>query len=136
MKKTLLVTDDSMLIRTMIKDAATKGGWEVVAEAANGQEAIDQYERTNPTAVTLDLVMPEFDGLHGLRGIKDLDPSANVVIVSALNQQSLLKEAVAEGASDFVCKPFDREDLVATLDKLVQENAPTEKEVHDHASHV
>jgi two-component system chemotaxis response regulator CheY len=135
MNKTLLVTDDAMLIRTIVKDAATKGGWEVVAEAANGQEAIDEYQRTSPTAVTLDLIMPEFDGLHALRGIMQLDPAAKVVIVSALNQQSLLKEAFDEGATDFVCKPFDRDDLIATLSKLVSEHDSARIESANLASH-
>ncbi len=123
MQKTLLITDDAMIIRTMIRDAAEAAGWEVVAEAANGQEAIDHYVRTRPDVVTLDLVMPHYDGLHGLRGIKQLDAEARIVVVSALEQRSVLKEAFHLGASDFIVKPFDRQALVATLEQLVLDPA-------------
>ena len=124
MQKTLLITDDALIIRTMIRDAATVAGWEVVAEAANGQEAIDAYARTRPTAVTLDLVMPEYDGLHGLRGIRELDPEARVVVVSALEQRSVLKEAFRLGAADFILKPFKKDALITTLDQLVAHVTP------------
>ena len=74
MARTLLVTDDAPIIREIIKDTAQNAGWEIVGEAANGQEAIDRYAELNPDACTIDLVMPEYDGLHGLRGIMKLDP--------------------------------------------------------------
>ncbi len=124
MYKTLLITDDALIIRTMIRDAATAAGWEIVAEAANGQEAIDAYARTRPTAVTLDLVMPEYDGLHGLRGIRELDPEARVVVVSALEQRNVLKEAFRLGAADFILKPFKKDALITTLDQLVADVTP------------
>jgi two-component system, chemotaxis family, chemotaxis protein CheY len=126
MPGTLLVTDDALIIREMIKDTATDAGWRVVGEAANGQQAIDQYERLRPDAVTLDLVMPEFDGLHALRGILALDPRARVVVVSALEQKNVLMEAFKIGASDFIVKPFDKKALVATLEKLVSDAAAVE----------
>lgn len=119
MKRTLLVTDDAIIIREMIKDAATAAGWEVVGEAANGQEAVDRYRELRPDACTLDLVMPRYDGLHALRGIVAVDPEARVVVVSALEQKNILKEAFRAGASDFLVKPFDKRALVDTLDKLV-----------------
>ena len=119
MPGTLLVTDDALIIREMIKDTATDAGWRVVGEAANGQQAIEQYQRLRPDAVTLDLVMPEFDGLHALRGILALDPQARVVVVSALEQKNVLMDAFKIGAADFVVKPFDRKALVATLEKVV-----------------
>lgn len=119
MEKTLLITDDALIIRTMIRDVATAAGWEVVAEAANGCEAIERYMETRPAAVTLDLVMPEYDGLHALRGIREFDPEARIVVVSALDQRSVLKEAFRLGASDFMVKPFDKRALIATLEQLV-----------------
>ena len=118
MQKTLLITDDALIIRTMIRDAATAAGWEFVAEAANGQEAIDGYVRTRPAAVTLDLVMPEFDGLYALRNIIEFDPDARVLVVSALDQKKVLKEAFKLGAADFIVKPFDRRVLVDTLEQI------------------
>ncbi len=118
MAKTLLVTDDAMIIRQIIKDMATNAGWEVVGEAANGQEAIDRYRELRPDAVTLDLVMPEHDGLHALHGIMNFDPEAKVLVVSALEQRGVLKDAFKAGAADFVSKPFDKQGLQATLDQL------------------
>jgi len=123
MTNTLLVTDDALLIRSMIKDLAGENGWETVAEAADGQQAIDEYRRVRPTAVTLDLVMPDFDGLHALRGIKQCDPDAKVIVVSALNQQELLKQAFVEGAVDFVCKPFRPDQLIGALQKALGNDA-------------
>jgi two-component system chemotaxis response regulator CheY len=119
MKKRLLITDDAMIIRTMIRDLATEAGWEVVAEATNGAEAVELYREFRPDAVTLDLVMPEFDGLHGLRGIREIDPDARVIVVSALNTQNVLKESFKLGATDFVLKPFQKQPLMETLEQAV-----------------
>ena len=119
MARRLLVTDDALIIREIIKDAATAAGWEIVGEAGNGQEAIERYRELRPDAVTLDLVMPEYDGLHALRGIVDLDPDAKVLVVSALEQTTVLKEAFKLGAFDFIVKPFDKKTLVQTLDQMV-----------------
>jgi two-component system, chemotaxis family, chemotaxis protein CheY len=118
MTKRLLVIDDAMIIREMIKDAAREEGWEIAGHATNGQEGIEQYEKLRPDAVTLDLVMPEFDGMHALRGIKGLDRSAQVLIVSALDQAEILKEALRAGAADFIAKPFNKGRLLAALQKI------------------
>jgi len=115
MSKTLLVVDDATILRLQIKDAAAGAGWEIVGEACNGREAVDCYAKHRPAAVTLDLVMPEYDGLYALRNIMAIDPKAKVVIVSALGQKSVLRDAFKLGASDFIVKPFDAEALVHTL---------------------
>lgn len=125
MENTLLVTDDSMIIREMIKDVAVEAGWRIVGEAADGQEAIDRYQALRPTAVTLDLVMPEFDGLHGLKGIRAFDPDAQVLLVSAIDQKQVLKEAIAHGAADFIVKPFEKARLTAALLALAKRSAVT-----------
>jgi len=122
MARTLLVTDDALIIRHIIKDMATSAGWEVVGEASNGQEAIDRYRELRPDAVTLDLVMPEHDGLHALHGIMEFDPHAKVLIVSALEQRGVLKDAFKAGAADFVAKPFDRHNLRDSLEHLSPED--------------
>jgi two-component system chemotaxis response regulator CheY len=118
MNHKLLITDDSMIIREMIKDVALQQGWEVVGEAANGQEAIDAFARLRPDVVTMDVVMPEFDGLHGLRGIRGLDHQARVLIVSAIDQKEVWKEALQLGAADCVIKPFNRDRLTRALRAL------------------
>ena len=119
MSKTLLVTDDALIIREMIKDAATEAGWEIAGEAVNGQDAIEKYKQLNPDVVTLDLVMPDYDGIHALRGILEVDPQARVCVVSALDQTKVLKDAFKIGAADFIVKPFNQKNLVETLDNLV-----------------
>lgn len=118
MSKTLLITDDALIIREMIKDVAVAAGWEVVGEAVNGQQAVQRYAELKPSVCTLDLVMPEYDGLYALQGIKKLDPEAKVIVISALDQKQVLKEAFHAGASDFVVKPFDKGALVETLNQL------------------
>jgi len=119
MPRRLLVVDDALIIREIIKDAVEGAGWEIAGEAANGQEAVEQYQLLHPDAVTLDLVMPEYDGLHALQGILDFDPHAKVVVVSALDQKNILKQAFKIGATDFVVKPFVNDALVRTLETLV-----------------
>ena len=123
MARTLLVTDDSMIIRELVKDVARRDGWEIVGEAADGQQAIEKYEKLRPDGVTLDLVMPNFDGLHALRGIKALDALAKVLVVSAIDQTDVLREAVKLGAADFVGKPFDDSRLQKALDLLTDSAA-------------
>jgi len=112
----LLITDDAMIIRQMIADVASGAGWEVVGQAGNGQEAIEMYEQLRPDVVTMDIVMPDFDGLHAVQGIRKIDPNAAVIMVTALDQKDLLKQAFQHGAVDFICKPFDRDKLLETLD--------------------
>lgn len=119
----MLVVDDAVIIRKIITDTVTSLGWQVVGEAADGREAIEQYKKLNPDLVTLDLVMPEHDGMYALRGIMGADPEAKVVVVSAIEQKGVLKDAFKAGAMDFVVKPFDKENLQNTLEQLVPANA-------------
>jgi len=125
MTRKLLVVDDALIIREMIKDAAMAEGWEIVGEAQDGQEAINRYVETRPDAVTLDLVMPQYDGRHALRGIRQTDPTAIVLVVSALDQKEVLKEAFRLGAADFIVKPFEKAHVVQALDALVPATATT-----------
>ncbi len=123
MAKTLLIVDDALIIREIIKDTAIAAGWKIVGEATNGQEAIDLYLQLKPSAVTLDLVMPEYDGIHALRGIIEADPEAKILVVSALDQKTVLQQAFKLGAADFIVKPFDKDRLVEGLECLVCETA-------------
>jgi two-component system chemotaxis response regulator CheY len=124
MSKTLLVTDDATIMREIIKDTAREAGWEIIGEARNGAEAIELYKQLRPDVVTLDLVMPEFDGLYALRGILDHDPDATVIVVSALDQKSVLQNAFRSGATDFLVKPFDKAQLISTLETHATHPAP------------
>ena len=121
MSKRVLVVDDSMLMRRMICDCLSDSGWEIVAEADNGEEAVRQYRDHRPDVVTMDIVMPGTDGMFALKHILDIDPSAQVVVVSALNQTKLISEAIRKGAQDFIAKPFLPEQLQQTLASCIEE---------------
>ena len=118
--KTVLVVDDSLLMRRMISEIVTSCGWKVVGEAANGQEAVDAYFRLRPAVVTLDIVMPGMDGLNALQQIVSRDPKARVIVVSALSQTKLISEAIRKGAYDFVAKPFLPEQLRETVERCYE----------------
>lgn len=118
MAKTLLVTDDAAIVREKVKEAARSAGWEIVGEARNGKEAVERYTELRPMAMTIDLVMPEYDGIYALREIMALDPNAKIVVVSALGQKNILKDAFKLGAADFIVKPFDKKTLIATLEQF------------------
>ena len=124
MPRTILIVDDAIIIREMIKDATIEAGWQVVGEAQNGQEAIDKYVELNPDVVTLDMVMPEFDGIHALEGIMRHDSQANILVVSALEQKETLKKAFQLGATDFVVKPFDVQHVVKAVNAMMAAEAP------------
>ena len=114
----LLVVDDAMLMRRMIRDVALEAGWEVVGEAKDGREAVSLFDRLRPDLVTMDVVMPEMGGLEALRMIKRLDPGARVVMVTALDQKRTIEEAIRDGALDFIVKPFERDRIIGLLGKV------------------
>jgi len=113
----VLVVDDAMFMRKVVSDALVSGGHEVVGEASNGQEAIDQFKELRPDVMTLDITMPEKDGLAALKEIIALDPSARVVMCSALGQESKVLEAVKAGAKDFIVKPFQKDRVLSAIEK-------------------
>ena len=113
----LLIVDDALIMRMKIREVATRAGWEVVAEAANGAEGVRLYEQHRPDMVTLDMVMPEMDGLTALKAMRLADPEANIVMVSAVNQKDLLRSCITEGAMDFVIKPFDPQQLQSFFER-------------------
>ena len=113
----LMIVDDALIMRMRIREVATLAGWTVVAEAANGNEAVRLFNELQPDLVTLDMVMPEMDGLQALRAIRAAKPDASVVMVSAVNQKEKLRECIVEGALDFIVKPFDPEQLRAFFER-------------------
>lgn len=118
MAKTLLVTDDAAIIRAKIKEVAMSVGWTIVGEAKNGKEAVEKFAQLRPSVMTVDLVMPEYDGIYALREVLALDPNAKVVVISAIGQKHILKDAFQIGAADFVVKPFDKAMLIKTLEQF------------------
>jgi two-component system chemotaxis response regulator CheY len=123
--KRLLVVDDALFMRRLIRDVAAEAGWEVAGEAGNGEEAVALYARLKPDLVTMDLVMPVMGGLEALRQIREHDPEARVVVVTALDQKQSLMDSIRDGAMDFIVKPFERERVLKLLRKLGDEPATT-----------
>jgi two-component system chemotaxis response regulator CheY len=115
----VLVVDDAAFMRKMVSDALAQGGHEVVGEAGNGSEAIEQYQALKPEVTTLDITMPEKDGLDALKEIVSIDPSARVVMCSALGQESKVLEAIKAGAKDFVVKPFQPDRVLEAVSKAL-----------------
>ena len=115
----VLVVDDAAFMRKMVSDALAKGGHEVVGEAGNGAEAIDRFLELKPDLTTLDITMPEKDGLTALAEIVAADPSARVVMCSALGQEAKVLEAIKLGAKDFVVKPFQADRVLSAIDKAL-----------------
>ena len=117
MTKRVLVCDDSVLMRKMVVDCLSNDGWEIVDEAANGEEAVRMYSEHLPDVVTMDIVMPGMDGLTALSEIKSTYPNANIVMLSAINQTKCISDAIRAGADDFIVKPFLPEQLQETVNR-------------------
>ena len=115
----VLVVDDAAFMRKVLTDALTAGGHEVVGEAANGLEAVARFREIHPDVMTLDITMPEKDGIEALREILAADPSAKVIMCSALGQESKVLESIKLGAKDFVVKPFQPERVLAAVSKAL-----------------
>ncbi len=115
----VLVADDARFMREMIREIIEPEGFEVVGEAADGVQAVESYQELKPDLITMDIVMPRCSGLDAVRKILAVHPEARVVMVSALGQESLVKEAMEAGARDFIVKPFKPERVLATLRKAV-----------------
>jgi two-component system chemotaxis response regulator CheY len=116
----VLVVDAAMFMRAMIRDILVNSGrFEVVGEAANGQECLELYPKVRPDLVTMDIVMPQMDGIEATRELLKLDPSARVVMCSALGQEALVIESIAAGAKDFIVKPFSAEKVLKVLDAVL-----------------
>lgn len=114
----ILVVDDAMFMRMMLKDILSKNGYEIIGEAANGREAIDKYIELRPDLVLLDITMPEMDGITALKEIKHIDPQAVVVVCSAMGQQNMVIEAIQNGALDFIVKPFQQNRVIESLKRI------------------
>jgi two-component system chemotaxis response regulator CheY len=111
--------DDAAFMRKMVSDALTKGGHEVVGEAGNGVEAVERFRELRPDLMTLDITMPQKDGIAALRDIIELDPNAKVVMCSALGQESKVLESIKLGAKDFVVKPFQPDRVIEAVGKAL-----------------
>jgi two-component system chemotaxis response regulator CheY len=116
----ILVADDASFMRQMIREIVEMEGHEVVAEASDGIEAVDQFKNHHPDIVTMDIVMPRRSGIDAVKAILEFDPTARVVMCSALGQETLVTEALQAGAHDFIVKPFKPDSVISTLKKVLE----------------
>jgi two-component system chemotaxis response regulator CheY len=119
MSKSVLVVDDAAFMRMMIRDILAREGY-VIHEAVNGRDAVEKYTEIGPDIVTMDITMPGMSGLEALRLIREQDPSARVLMVSAMGQQKMIVEALEYGAMDFLVMPFQPTKVLETVKKCLQ----------------
>jgi two-component system, chemotaxis family, chemotaxis protein CheY len=119
MPSTILVVDDAAFMRMMIRDILSKEGYDIV-EAFNGRDAVDKFDEVKPDLITLDITMPEMSGIEALKIIREKDPAARVLMVSAMGQQKMIMEALEAGAMDFLVKPFQPTKVLETVKKCLR----------------
>lgn len=115
----VLVVDDAAFMRMMIKDILTKNGFEIVGEAENGAIAVEKWKELRPDLTTMDITMPEMDGITAVKEIKKLDASAKIIMCSAMGQQAMVIEAIQAGARDFIVKPFQPDRVIEAVRKAI-----------------
>lgn len=120
MKAAVLIAEDSVHMRMILKDILIRAGYEVAGEAENGKEAVKLYDELHPDVVTLDISMPEMDGIEALKAIKAAHPKAKIVMVSTMNQQNQVIEAMRAGASDFFIKPLQAERVEEAIKRALK----------------
>ncbi len=117
----VLVVDDAKVVRMIIKVILEASGFTIVGEAENGHEALGKYKELKPDVVTMDIIMPEVDGIQGLKNILAFDKHAKVIMVTGIDQRESLMEAIRAGASDYIVKPFEDERVVVAVKKAMGE---------------
>ncbi len=115
----VLVCDDSAFMRMMLKKVLIENGHEIVAEAGDGKQAVQMYNQHKPDLITMDITMPSVDGIEAVRMIHDKNPLARIVMVTALGQKAIISDALKAGASAFIVKPFDPEQVMTTVNKVL-----------------
>ena len=118
MPKRVLITDDTAFMRMSLRDILQKNGYEVVGEAADGEQAVQQYFALKPELVTMDVTMPNMDGITAVKKIVGKDSNARIIIVSAMGQKAMVMDAIKAGAKDFIVKPFKPERVMEAITRL------------------
>lgn len=114
----VLITDDAAFMRHMVKNILIKENFEIAGEATNGVEAVALYQATKPDIALLDITMPQMDGIEAVKKIKEIDPDAKIIMVSALGHQSKIIEALEAGARDFIVKPFEPQRIIQAIQRI------------------
>ncbi|MDN5293743.1 MAG: two-component system, chemotaxis family, chemotaxis protein CheY [Eubacteriales bacterium] len=120
MGKKVLIVDDAAFMRMMIRDILERHGYEVVGEAENGEQAVEMYKKLRPDLVTMDITMPEMDGITAVKEIMKFDPKAKIIMCSAMGQQAMVIDAIQAGARDFIVKPFQPERVLEAVTKVLE----------------
>lgn len=115
---TFIVVDDAVFMRTVLKKMLTEASYCVVGEAGNGLEAIELAERFQPDMMTVDITMPEMDGIQAIDGILQVSPNTKIIMCSAMGQQSKVVEAIKKGAKDFIVKPFEKTRVLQSINNV------------------
>lgn len=115
----VLIVDDAAFMRMMIKDILEKNGYTVTGEANNGIKAVELYKKERPDIVTMDITMPDMDGIQAVKAIREMDPSAKIIMCSAMGQQSMVMDAIKAGARDFIVKPFQADRVLEAVKKVL-----------------
>lgn len=119
MEGKILIVDDAAFMRMMIKDTLLKNGYENIIEASDGELAVQSYKAEKPDLVIMDITMPNKNGLDALKEIKQMDPNARIVMCSAMGQESMVVEAIRNGAKDFIVKPFKADRVLKTVQGIL-----------------
>ena len=119
MAKKILLVDDAAFMRKMIKDTLSKNGYTDLYEAVDGADAVEKFSEINPDLVIMDITMPNMDGLEALKAIRGKNKDANVVMCSAMGQESMVMDAVRSGAKDFIVKPFKADRVLKTVNSIL-----------------
>jgi two-component system chemotaxis response regulator CheY len=117
--KRVLIVDDASVVRLLIKKVLVKGGFEIVGEAVNGVDALAKYKELKPDIVTMDITMPEADGIQATKDIIAFDPNAKIVMLSGIDQKEMLWQAIKSGASSYIVKPFENDRILSTLNDVI-----------------
>nr|WP_250230235.1 response regulator [Anaeropeptidivorans aminofermentans] len=131
MMKRIMIVDDSLIMRINLKKIFEKQGHQVVAEASNGQEAVEKYMSAHPDLVTMDITMPQLDGISALQKIHTLDKNACVVMISALGQEIKIIEAINKGAKHYIIKPFKEDTVVNIINTVLDAEAGERENAYD-----
>ncbi|TDT68557.1 two-component system chemotaxis response regulator CheY [Hypnocyclicus thermotrophus] len=118
-KGKILIVDDAAFMRMMIKNILTKEGYEIVGEAENGAIAVAKFKELNPDLVTMDITMPEMDGISAVKEIMSSNPGAKIIMCSAMGQQAMVIDAIQAGAKDFIVKPFQPDRVIEAVSKVM-----------------
>jgi two-component system chemotaxis response regulator CheY len=119
MANRILIADDAMFMRRMLRTIVEANGYEVVAEAANGQEAVDHYDAYSPDLVLMDITMPVLDGISAVAMIKQKDPNCKIIMCTAMGQKEMVMQSIKMGAKDFIIKPFQAPRVLQSIEKLL-----------------